>query len=188
MNRLLIIVLAALGLQAGCATPEPNQYYRLEAVALPTHQPSGPHIGLRPVEIPQYLSRNAMVWRTDEHTLFIDHHQRWAEPLVDDLQRVLALNLAASIPTDQLQRHPWQFNERPEWVISVDLLDLVASPDGTSLVAEVTLGNDEGIVWKGLNQWHRPGSPISDGAQLAAHVSGLIADLAEHIAQQIAAQ
>ena len=60
--------------------------------------------------IPEYLNRENMVFNSEENALFIADSDRWAEPLQKGIQRVLAMNLASLLDTQNIRLHPWARN------------------------------------------------------------------------------
>ena len=60
----------------------------------------GPVIGVGPITVPKYLDRPQIVTRSGRNQLALGEFDRWAEPLQDNVLRVLAENLAFLIPTD----------------------------------------------------------------------------------------
>ena len=74
---------------ATCASSPPSNFYRLTpAVA---HVPGGPtpSLGIGPVDIPEFLNRNALVYTRGGNQLQLAESERWAEPLDDGITRVL---------------------------------------------------------------------------------------------------
>jgi uncharacterized lipoprotein YmbA len=104
-HYLIAVMLTAL---AGCATTPPSRFYILSAVSADTAAPpSGPAIGVGPVELPRYLDRPQIAVRSGANELLYNETHRWAEELKDNLTDVLAENLARLVPTDRVTVFPW---------------------------------------------------------------------------------
>ncbi len=64
-------------------------------------------VGVGPVEIPAYLDRPQIVTGNAGAELQMAEYHRWAEPLKDSITRVLAENLALSMPDSHIVSFPW---------------------------------------------------------------------------------
>jgi uncharacterized lipoprotein YmbA len=109
---ILLCCLTAVGL-GGCASSAPSRFYVLTAVSM--SEPQQPlagdlrevAIGVGPVGLPRYLDRPQMATRAGPYELqFAEFHQ-WAEPLADNVTRVLSENLSHLLGTDRLALYPW---------------------------------------------------------------------------------
>src|SRR5215510_6709686 len=90
----MALVASCLGLGA-CASM-PSRFYILNT--LPAQVPAaaaerGPVIGVGPITMPKYLDRPEIVTRASQNQLTFGQFDRWAEPLQDNVFRVLAENL-----------------------------------------------------------------------------------------------
>ncbi len=84
----------------GCAGTPPTRFYVLSPTTLSEKElrpPEAPcvSIGIGPVQIPEYLGRSGIVTRVTPHEVMVGNLNRWAEPLEDNLPRVLAENLSS---------------------------------------------------------------------------------------------
>ncbi|MFV0276129.1 MAG: membrane integrity-associated transporter subunit PqiC [Parahaliea sp.] len=176
---LLCLMLGACG-----STPHSN-YYRLSAVS---DGGSGvtPAIGIGPVEIPQYLNRNSMVFMRDDNQLHIASFERWAEPLQAGITRVLGLNLAGALDTQNIRPFPWRGSDIPDYGVQLWLLALDAKPGGTRLVAawRVYKPASGGEVMRRIGRYQGAGSDI-DGAAISSAFSRMLAQLSDDIASAI---
>jgi uncharacterized lipoprotein YmbA len=96
-RAVLAALLAGTGL-AACSSPPPK-VYTLTVVP-------GASVGGRPVtasvalvDIPKYLDRPQIVRRSGANELGVDEFERWGEPLANMVQRVLADDLTARLPS-----------------------------------------------------------------------------------------
>lgn len=102
---LLCAVCTALLLSACVTLNSPNsQLYTLSsssenASAAPQQGASGlPVLVVGPVELPDYLRRPQIVTREGQNRIKIAEFDRWAAPLNEQVERVLAENLASRVP------------------------------------------------------------------------------------------
>ena len=123
---------------AGCGTTRPSKFYILspmpagESVTATGNEPA---IGLGPVVMPKYLDRPQIVQRAGDNQLLLAESHRWAEPLANNFTRVLAENLAATIPVDQVAVYPWSRTTRVDYQVSVDVMRFDADTNGNAVLS-----------------------------------------------------
>jgi len=107
MKRVPVFAIAcALAvLAAGCASP-PASFYTLTATAAPGSAPSKLTVAVGPVSVPATIDRPQIVVNTGANQVSIDEFNRWAAPLQDNLQRVVAENLVALLGTSRVTLYP----------------------------------------------------------------------------------
>jgi len=116
----LLALTVSIGL-ASCAVSDPTQFYALSretpprsstasaSIAMSSMDATGiGGIGVGPVIMPGYLDRSQIVIRTGADKVEISTFYRWAEPLEDGIARVLAEEIAASVPTERIVMFPWR--------------------------------------------------------------------------------
>ncbi|MEM1110998.1 MAG: PqiC family protein [Pseudomonadota bacterium] len=130
-----VALLLALTL-AGCGTTPPNNYYLLSAEVDAQAKAQTPSIGVGPVDIPEYLNRNRLVFQGSGNQLQMSNSERWAEPLTDGIERVLNVNLSSELGTQNTQSFPWSAGQTPDYGLSVRILNLDANAEGARMVAE----------------------------------------------------
>ena len=172
------LLFLALLLTAGCANREPPRYFTLEATKPNGSGESGPSIGLRPVEIPAYLRRSAIARETADHELMINTQERWAEPLEDGIRRVRALNLAATLPTNDVRRYPWTASRRPDVVITLQFMEFEAAPSTARLVVEVEIAVGDTLAHSQLVSLSTALPLDASGSEIAKAFSQLMRELA----------
>ncbi len=128
--------IVSLALVAGCGSTPPSNYYLLSADVRTTGLDQSPAIGIGPVDIPEYLNRNSMVYSKTGNQLHIESAERWAEPLKDGIRRVVGLNLAAELGTQNLQSFPWSPGQTPDYGVTLRVLALDASRDSAEALVE----------------------------------------------------
>ena len=182
------LLLATLLVLAGCGSSPSHNYYLLHANSIPGQGESSLSLGIGPVSVPEYLNRSALVHSGAGNTLNIASLERWAEPLQDGITRVLGLNLAAELGTQDLRPHPWQRSERPDLAVQLWLLQLDVRDGVAELVTEWRLHQpgSERDVERRISRLSQPlpgGQWQADAA--AAAYSALLQALAEEIAAAI---
>jgi uncharacterized lipoprotein YmbA len=179
----------ALLLTACGSTPSSN-YYLL--TARETQAPSGvsPSLGIGPVRIPEYLNRTNLVYQRDGNRLEIADYERWAEPLDQGIVRVLGLNLAGLLNTQDIRQFPWHPAHAPQYGVRMTLLSLDADDRSARLEAEWLLyrpATGEPLARRLARLDHAsPGGELAPG-ELPAAYSELLYRLSEEIAAAIRA-
>lgn len=178
------LLLLTLALAACGSTPQSN-YYRLSTPAA-GGEGSAPAVGIGPIQIPEYLNRNSMVFSRGDNRLHIASFERWAEPLSQGVQRVLGLNLSEALDTQDIRPFPWPASDRPAYGVQIWILSLDTSAQATRLVAEWRLHapGESREVARRISRFEAAGSD-ADGAALAASYSGLLGQLSGEIAAAI---
>ncbi|MFT6286034.1 MAG: putative lipoprotein YmbA [Alcanivorax sp.] len=186
LNHWLLLTLTALVI-AGCGSTPASDYYLLSAPE--GTMPSGqvPAIGVGPIIVPEYLNRNNMVYNRQGNKLDIASYSRWAEPLENGVSRVLALNLATILDTENVQTFPWTQRRAPTYAVAITVLELDANTQRARLVAEWRLrqlGEDNEDVRR-IAQLEQaiPGELSAEKVALA--YSELFASLSQKIADLI---
>lgn len=185
---LAFAVIAAL--LAACGTTGPSYFYVLSsspAVSTPDALAQEPAIGVGPINIPKYLARPQMVQRSGDHQLELHEQHRWAEPLQDNITRVLAENLARMVPTQQLAVFPWGRSARIDYHVTVEVSQFDADTEGNvTLTAlwRVFGRTDEELVRQQLSSFTETAEGTEHAAIAAAHSRALDA-LSRDIAQVI---
>ncbi|MBN7798457.1 PqiC family protein [Parahaliea mediterranea] len=180
------LLLLALSLAACGSTPR-SDYYRLSSASA-GGSGDAPAIGIGPIQIPEYLNRNSMVFSRGDNQLHIASFQRWAEPLSEGVKRVLGLNLSSALDTENIRPFPWPPSDAPDYGVQVWILSLDASSETTRLVAEWRLHvpGEGREVMRRISRYEEAGTE-TDGGALAASYSRLLGRLSEEIAAAIAA-
>ncbi len=146
----LPFLLSTLLLLNGCGTTPPSKFYTLEAMSVSKTTQTTPdmqkdvHIGIGPVQFAEYLQRSQIVTRTNGAEVKLAETHRWAEPLNNNLGRILAENLSTLIGTDKVSLHPSRNWSDIDYQVVVNVWQFDASTQG-----EVTLVANWSIRRKG---------------------------------------
>ena len=186
-----IFCLLSLSFLTGCGSSSPINYYVLSSPSTSPPAGTSPIIGVGTVTIPEYLNRENMVFNSEENALFIADSDRWAEPLQKGIQRVLAMNLASLLDTQNIRLHPWARSAAPDYSISVNVLRLDANDKEATLAAEwqiiqTTEQQPRSRNIKQISQSFIGNQPDAD--DIAAAYSVLLFQLSETIAAAIEAE
>ena len=146
----LPFLLITMLLLNGCGTTPPSKFYTLEAMSVSETTQTTPdkqkdiHIGIGPVEFADYLQRSQIVTRTNGAEVKLAETHRWAEPLNNNLGRILAENLSILIGTDKISLYPSRNWSDIDYQVVVNVWQFDASKLG-----EVTLVANWSIRGKG---------------------------------------
>jgi uncharacterized lipoprotein YmbA len=179
---------------SGCASSPTPRFYLLQSLGAPTagaaaatETTSSVAIGIAPVKLPEYVERPQIVTRPGSNELKLAEFDRWAEPLAQNVTRILAENLAALLATDRVAMFPWTRATPVDYRIAVD----VSQFDGTlggkaSLSARWTISSGDGktelMVRKSTLSEQTDGA---DYAALVATESRALAALSRDIAAAV---
>ena len=185
----IAVTFSLIGLLAACGSSPPSNHYVLTARGPATPpQLEEPSLGIGPINIPEYLNRSGMVYNRQGNRVQVSNTERWAEPLEDGLKRVLSINLAGLVGTQNVRFFPWSQRRHPDYGIKVNLLMLDAGDEEAKLVAEWLVyrpATGETVVRR-ITQIKEPlPSGEVSPSQIAPAYSDLLYQLSEIIAQAI---
>lgn len=181
-------VAAIAALLGACGTTPPSTHYLLTAAVDEIPAQQSPSLGVGPIEIPEYLNRNTVVYRGPDNELIIDRETRWAEPLEDGIGRVVSLNLASLLDTGNIRDFPWHPRRPPDYGVSIRVLRMDAANAEAVLVAEwvILRPGEESELRRGISRHTmRLDSSRSTTPQLPAAHSALFYKLSQDIAAAI---
>lgn len=201
MKTGICLTLAALAifLIPGCGgllAPQPDRssYFVLNAVnggpgkaALATSAATQLSVGVGPVEIPSYLQRLGIATRVGPTQVRYSQFNRWAEPLEERVPRVLAQDLAASLPGSQVVLFPWPGNMPVDYQVQVDIRRFeLTSGHRVVLVAHWMINDSRNgrMLASGIVSEHRASGPNTASATEA--LSQALAAMADTLASRLA--
>ncbi len=189
MSRRALAFLPPLLALAGCAlltAPKilQTQFFVLNAVAPATGATSNITIGLGPISLPNYLERPDMARRVNENQIAYDPSARWAQPLAENFERVIAANLVQIMNPQRILSFPWYANAAIDYVVTVGASRFEQQPDGNMLLEARWMVRDshDATIALQTTSYTRPGGTPE---QNAAALSALVADLSQAIAAEI---
>ncbi|MEW6501800.1 MAG: PqiC family protein [Thermodesulfobacteriota bacterium] len=142
----LLLLVACAFILAGCARTAPVRYYQLSALTAPIGQGAvDAVIGIGPVRLPEYLDRPQLVSRLTATRLHLAESHRWAEPLAENIPRVMGENLSSLLGTDHILLHPWPASRSTDYQLLVEILHFENENNGAArLVALWSVKGKEG--------------------------------------------
>ncbi len=149
----LLAFMAGVMLLTGCARTAPVSYYQLSALEatgkiLSPDEAAKMVIGIGPVRLAEYLDRPQIVTRQSANRLQLADSHRWAEPLGENIPRVVGENLSVLLGTERILLYPWPSSRTADYQLLVEVLHFENESDGVArLVALWSVkGKDGGIV------------------------------------------
>ena len=187
--RLALLLAVTLATAGGCGSSPKRNFYTLQAPASHAARTavgdSGqPAIVLGPVTVPDTVDRSQIVVRTSENRLDIRDLNRWAEPLRNEIARVLAADLSHNLggAAVALQGQETAAGE-PDLRLAVDVLRFESVlGDSATIEAAWLLRRSSGTPLRGRSSARERVSGPGYEALAAAHARALA-----KIAQDIAA-
>jgi hypothetical protein len=92
------------------------------AVALQDSPARNAAIGIGPIKIADYLDRSKIVTRTGDNRIDLSEYDQWAGSFEDNLIHVLAENIGAMVPTEQIYLYPWRTSLPTDFQVVVDIV------------------------------------------------------------------
>ena len=147
-------------------------------------------VGVGPITLPTLLDREGMVIRKDATTLEISDTHLWGGQLEDEFLRTLAQQLQSRLPATRVQTVPWELSQTPQYQVVVKLDQFDGTPGGQAWlrgVWQLQAGSD-GKILDGEPVTLTRQTPETGVTGLVKAQSGLLADLANQIAQGLASR
>ena len=133
---IVVILCVGIAILSGCAsTTQPSKFYVLspspqsEVPKKTTKSYTGMPIIIGPITLPAYLNRSQIVTRTTENELNLAEYHRWAEPIKENIARVLMERLSILLDTNQIAIYPRRTSSRSAYQITIDVTRFDAGPD-----------------------------------------------------------
>jgi uncharacterized protein len=179
-------------LLAGCARTAPVSYYQLSPLkgvgSVPFSAEAGNVVlGIGPVRLPQYLDRPQLVTRLSPNRLQLTDGHRWAEPLSDNIPRVLGENLSALLGTDRILIHPWPASRTVDYQLQAEVLHFENESDGGARLVVLWLvkGKDGGIVLPEKRSSHLVSAASLDQEGQVSALNEALANFSREIGQEL---
>jgi len=175
---------------AGCFSPHTlaTRHFILTPVPEITSATSGIRLGVGAVKMPDYLLNDSLAVRKGTGEIGYLEGDLWAERLDKGFARVLAADLSAMIPTDQVRLGAWQADEVTlEIHVTVEQFDVDQGGTGT-LAAwwRITAPGGVKVLKSGETRLTKAGkSPASDSQNIVATLSELTATFNQMLAEKV---
>jgi uncharacterized lipoprotein YmbA len=187
--KILVAVLALV--VGGCTFLGPvkdaSRYYTLAPRPMPAARAGGPLVALMPVELPAYLDRNEVAVRVSDTELRYVPTERWAEPLEQNVTRVLSQNLGAALGSDRVVSPATSIGlvPAPDFWIEVIVVRFESTTDGTAhLTARWAVRDGARKVQRIRQSQHEHQAAASTEGGVQA-LSATLGDLADEIADVV---
>lgn len=138
-TAMVVAAVTALLILTACmklGTSTSTRYYLLESRVNPT-MAAGSHgslsnftLAIGPVTIAAYLDRPQLVSRLGGNELRLDDFHQWAEPLKDNITRVIQENLSVLTDARQVYSYPKRRSVIIDYQIILDVIRFDADADG----------------------------------------------------------
>ncbi|MCF6266208.1 MAG: PqiC family protein [Desulfuromusa sp.] len=147
----IVLLLCTSCIQIG-SDPQPMRYYLLESM------PEAPNIysnktfiiNLKLVDFPDYLDRLQIVTRDKNNGIEFSDLERWAEPLQDNLTRILRENLALVLPEANILINPWENSSNNAIKVKLVVNKILGKlGDHSQVDVRWTIENDRGQTIQG---------------------------------------
>lgn len=183
LNKLIVPLVIGIALGGCVVSNSPTiSYLQLSAGQVPPGNAVTPRVFIDAVQVPDYLLRNELLRRTGEHGLRYENDMRWAEPVDVGVQRVLALRLSAALNSYSVISFPAAHSGELDWRLDVSLRHFEAMDDEAHLLADIQLYPQDGNEALSEQFELRQKLNSATGTDIAAALSSLLEQLAEHIA------
>jgi len=97
--------------------------------------PAQPAIGIGPIHLPGYLDKDQIVTRISQNRLTLSENARWAEPLADNIARVMAQDLSLLLQNNPVTVDLLAGQQRPTYQLAIDVLSFETDTAGTAYLA-----------------------------------------------------
>ena len=185
---LLVPALGGLVLLGGCLKrTKISETYVLDPVAArdaasPSLTPEAV-VGVLKVTVPGWIDRPQVTGRSSTGQILTDEFARWGEPVAKGVQRVVAENLAALLPTRRIVVAPFSPNQVVHHRVDITLSEAARQADGSVLVeARWALLGPRGATLVQRRTSHRAHPTAAGAAGAVTGASEAIAELSREIA------
>ena len=122
-TKLSCLVLATLIGAVGCAKSIPSDFYILHATTSESlvGAERGVAVGVGPIEVPAYLNRSQIVTRATDYQLDLSESHQWAEPLKENISRVIAVNLSNMLESNRVFVVPRRQKVSLDFQVAIDI-------------------------------------------------------------------
>ena len=188
-----VLLGAVLAVLIGCGTTAPSRLYTLTSLTSSggeTHVFTNAYrlsIEVGPVQLPKYLDRPQIITRLSPNKIQTADFDRWAEPLEDNVLRVLVENLSYLLWDDHIAVFPWAGSTSANYRVSVNIIRFDGQLGGDVFLmagwAIHDIENNSTRLAKRSSLKTPSGHPSYDA--MVSSKSRLLTDLSQEIAEGI---
>lgn len=193
----LFLVLAGL---TGCFSlgrDEPTQQHfvlggrPMPDTVMPSQQLTGLRIGIRQLQLAEYLESRLIVVRQGQHQIRFSEFNRWGGTLSSGVNRALAGYLKALAPVETVDVAPWASRATHDYLIQIQLLHLegLAPEEPTDLEGgahvraswEIINPQDGAVLARGTTDYRDDGWTVGDYAGLVERLDAGLWELSRDV-------
>ena len=174
---------------AACGSSPAVRYYSLEAID--ARYEGGVEVvaglGVGPLRMPEYLAKTRIVTRHGGAEMIVDDFNRWAEPVEDELHRIVAANLDGLLEDTVVVAFPYRHytDMRGRVVGRIDRFDADQEGRVTLLVQwGIVTPDDNFVVVPRRVSYEAQASTAGDYTAIATAMSQVLADFSRDIARE----
>ena len=144
-------------------------------------------IGIGPLDLPGYLDRPEIVTRVNPDELELAELDKWAEPLKDNMTRVLAENISRLLCTEDVVIFPWKQSSHIDYQIDINIIWMDGKLGKKAILATqwaIIDASGKSVLLTKRSQYTESVTETTYSALVAAY-SQLIANFSHDIAQAV---
>ena len=183
-----LIFTAAIAVFAAGCTSAPSKFYTLNSAAVSDGKSQANYaVVVGPVSVPAEVDRPQFTVQVAPNRVEIDEFNRWAEPLNENIARVIAVDLSTLLGTPRVAAVSLA-NFEPAYRVTIDIQKFESEPGRAAQVEAVWVVRKSvgGIIFSGRTDANEPVKGDGYDALAAAH-SRALARISSDIAAAIRA-
>lgn len=183
-----LIFTAAIAVFAAGCTSAPSKFYTLNSAAVSDGKSQANYaVVVGPVSVPAEVDRPQFTVQVAPNRVEIDEFNRWAEPLNENIARVIAVDLSTLLGTPRVAAVSLA-NFEPAYRVTIDIQKFESEPGRAAQVEAVWVVRKSvgGIIFSGRTDANEPVKADGYDALAAAH-SRALARISSDIAAAIRA-
>jgi uncharacterized lipoprotein YmbA len=123
----LFLLAAAAAIMAGCSSPS-SRFYTLNSTATGDGKSHANYtLAVGPVSVPMEVDHPQFTIQVTTNRVAVDEFNRWAEPLNNNIARVVAADLATLLGTPRVAAAPLA-NFKPDYRVTIEIQKFISDP------------------------------------------------------------
>ena len=190
IRKSMCVLMLLVVMTAGCGTSPSVHYYGLDTIdiAYTKDLESSPVLTLGPIRMPEYLKRSQMVTRGSSAEIIVDDFNRWAEPLGDAVNSILASNVDSLLKSMIVVAYPSAALMEVDYRLVGRIVRFDSGKDGL-IVLEVQWGaadtGGNAMVTPRRGRYESEATVPGDAGAIALAMSDALAQFSRDIASEI---
>ena len=189
----IVVVGLCLMTIGGCGSSAPTRFYLLNSLSGPgtgqlvSDSKDSMAIGIGPVTLPEYLDRPQIVTRTSDNGIQLADFDQWAEPLKENVSRILAENLSQMLSTNNVSIFPWKSSDKIDYQVLIEIVNFEGKLGDNALltVRWAILGDDGKRVLLKRKSNFKESVGSGDYEVLVSAMNKMLEDFSREIAETI---